>query len=374
MPDTKPGISFIDSVCNACQFTEYEKTVDWEKRWNRLLEIAVATLGVTFEGSETPGAFRVNVKSEYNAVIPVSGGKDSTFVAVTARERLGLNPLCVNVAPCEPTPRGERNVKNLSKLGFDVIRFMPNQKIMPTLVKRSFCEDGDPCTSHEFLLYSVPVRVAMARKIPLIIWGENIQLMYGNPGGFTDASEQKNIGGLWGRDATHWLCDGVSESDLISFQHPTAQEIKEAGVKAIYLGDYVLWDSRKVGKFAVEHGLEVRPDEEDLGIGSPFIERKHTPELLGTGGYWNFEQLDDEFPVIGHYLKFQKFGYGRATDQACRDIRAGHITREEGFELAQKYDGQLNPLYIERFCKYIGITEEEFHKVCKGYYRNPVKF
>jgi len=344
MPDTKPGYSAIEGVCNACQFAEYEKTVDWLHRREILFELIAPTT-------------KIEKSIGYNVVIPISGGKDSTFVAITARQ-LGLNPLCVNVRPCVPTERGIRNLENLSRLGFDIFSFIPNQKIMPKLVKRSFYEDGDPCTSHEFMLYSVPVRVAMQYEIPLIIWGENIQLMYGNPGGFTDASEQKNIGGLWGRDATHWLCEGVSETDLISFQHPTAQEIKTAGVKAIYLGDYIRWDSRKVAEFAIKNGLEVRPDE----------------ELLGTGGYWNFEQLDDEFPVIGHHLKYQKFGYGRATDQACRDIRTGYITREEGFELARKYDGQLNPDYIERFCKYIGINKDEFHRVCKKFYRNPVEF
>ena len=107
---------------------------------------------------------------------------------------------------------------------------------------------------------------------------------------------------------------------------------------------------------AIKHGLEVRPTE----------------ELLGTGGYWDFEQLDDEGPVIGHYLKYQKFGYGRATDQACRDIRAGYITREHGLKLAEQYDGSLSRDYIVNFCKYIGIELEEFHRVCKGFYRNPV--
>lgn len=341
MPDTKPGYSSEEGICNACQFAEYEKTVDWDERWRQLSSLVETT--TKFSG--------------YNVVIPVSGGKDSTFLAMTARDRLGLNPLCVNVAPCEPTERGERNLRNLSRLGFDILRFLPNQKIMPKLVKRSFYEDGDPCTSHEFMLYSVPVRVAMQYKIPLIIWAENPTKIYGNPGS-TDAAEQKSTGGLWGRDAKHWLCEGVSEKDLISFQHPTSQEIKDAGVKAIYLGDYIQWDSRKVAEFAIEHGMEVRPDE----------------ELLGTGGYWNFEQLDDEFPVIGHYLKYQKFGYGRATDQACRDIRGGYITKEDGFGLARKYEGQLNIDYVDRFYKYIGITEREFYIVCESFYRNPVKF
>ncbi len=337
MPDTKPGMSFDErGICNACQNSEKNERVNWARRWTKLKD----------------KVSRYKDEEEYGCVIPVSGGKDSTFLSMKARE-LGLNPLCVNVAPCEPTPRGERNVRNLSRLGFDIFRFMPNQKIMPKLVKRSFIEDGDPCTSHEFMLYTVPVRMALQYKIPLIFWAEDPQYEYGNPGDVDDACDQRNIAGLWGRPASHWICEGVTEKDLIHFEHPTAAEIISGGLEAIYMSHHVRWDSREIAKFSISHGLEVRKQD----------------ELKGTGGYWDFEQLDDESPVIGHYLKYLKFGYGRATDHACRDIRLGHITRDEGLELAKEYDGQLNPDYIERFCKYIDITVNQFHEICKKFRR-----
>jgi N-acetyl sugar amidotransferase len=344
MPETKYNISFnIDGVCNACQAAEKNDNTDWDKRWKDLEVIATTAKLVKPEG--------------HNVVVPVSGGKDSTFIAFVARE-LGLTPLCVNVAPCEPTPLGEHNLNNLSENGFDVIRLLPNQKIMKKLVKRSFYEDGDPCTCHEFMLYGFPARMAINFKIPLLLWGENPQFEYGNAGDVSDAQDQKNIGGLWGRDATHWVCDGVEENDLAMFQHPTAQELEDAGVTSTYLSNYVRWDSRKNARFSVKRGLHVRPQE----------------ELLGTGGYWDFEQLDDESPIIGHYLKYQKFGYGRATDQACIDIRHGDLSRDEGLAMVAMYDGHLAELYIENFCKYIGITKNEFHRVCETFYRNPVEF
>jgi N-acetyl sugar amidotransferase len=335
MPDTKPGISFVDGVCNACLNAEKNDSADWAHQWDIL---------------DSRYSRRPQRTGAYHCLIPVSGGKDSTFLAMKARE-LGLNPLCVNVAPCEPTERGEKNLRNLSKLGFDIFRFFPNQRIMPTLVKRSFVEDGDPCTSHEFMLYSVPVRVALQYKIPLIFWAEDPQFEYGNPGDVTDASEQANIAGLWGRPATHWACEGVPESDLIPFSHPTASEIKSGGLKAVYMSRYIRWDSRKIAEFAVKNGLEVRPEH----------------ELIWTGGYWDFEQLDDETPVIGHYLKYIKFGYGRATDQACRDIRLGYITREQGLELANQYDGHISQEYIDNFCRYIDITLTEFNRICETF-------
>ena len=46
-----------------------------------------------------------------------------------------------------------------------------------------------------------------------------------------------------------------------------------------------------------------------------------------------FQDLDDRYENGAHdYLKYIKFGYSRATDHACKDIRTGYLSREEGIE------------------------------------------
>ncbi len=341
MPETKPGIFFNeDGICNACINAEKkDESIDWDIRMAELIEIANKVK------SQKP--------QDYNCLIPVSGGKDSTFMAMFIRDKLGLTPLCVYVEPCYITKRGELNIRNLSKLGFDIFRFMPNQKIMPMLLKKSFIEDGQPVRAFEFMLYSVPMQVAINYKIPLVIWGENPQFKYGNVGGAGDASAagQKECAAIAGQNAEHWIGEGILKKDLIAFQHPTENELITKGVMSIYLSYYVKWDSREIAKFAIKHGLTIRSE----------------CELGGTGGYWNFEQLDDEIPIISHLLKFLKFGYGRATDQACRDIRNGFLTREEGLKLAKEYDGQIDPEYIRNYCNYIGISIKEFWDIAKTF-------
>ncbi len=337
MPATKPGISFDDSgICNACVYAEKKREIDWDLRMNELRALAQE--------------IRTQKPDGYNCMVPISGGKDSTFLAMTARDTLGLNPLCVFVEPCYITERGDRNARNLSKLGFDVFRFHPNQKIMPSLLKRSFVEEGQPVRAFEFLLYSVPMRVALNFQIPLVTLGECSALEYGNNGN-VQAEDLKHCNAIAGDDASHWISEGVGKNDLIAFQHPSAEEVKRAGITAIYMSNYVYWDSRLTAEFSIRHGLTIRPPE----------------ELKGTGGYWDFEQLDDEIPVISHLLKYMKYGYGRATDQACRDIRNGHITREEGLRLAEEYDGHINPEYIRNYCNYIGITIQEFWRIAESF-------
>lgn len=335
MPETKPGITFNEEgVCNACLYEEEARKIDWDRRWHHLEILA--------------DGIRHKKPDGYQVIVPVSGGKDSTFICESMRN-LGLNVLAVCAEPCYPTSVGQANLDNLSRLGYDILVFKPNQRIMPTLLKRSLIEDGQPAGAFEFLIYAVPLHEAMARKIPLVMWGEDSIQLYGNLGS-GDAMEQKDFSAVGGRDASHWITPSIVRAeDLISFQHPTKQELECAGVQADFLSHYVYWDSRRTAVYAIERGLHLRPMH----------------DIWKTGAYWNFEQLDDEIPVISHFFKFLKFGYGRATDQACRDIRAGHATRAGGIQVAKAIDGTLDLEYVHRYCDYLSISVMEFWEIAE---------
>ena len=49
---------------------------------------------------------------------------------------------------------------------------------------------------------------------------------------------------------------------------------------------------------------------------------------------------------VHDYLKYIKFGYGRATDHASKDIRSGKITRDKAIKLVKKYD-HIKPLTLK---------------------------
>jgi len=68
---------------------------------------------------------------------------------------------------------------------------------------------------------------------------------------------------------------------------------------------------------------------------------------------------------VHDYAKFIKRGFGRATDHVNADVRAGLLSREEGFELAKKYDPQ-RPDALDYYLKITGLTEEEFIKILKS--------
>src|SRR6185503_14913841 len=60
------------------------------------------------------------------------------------------------------------------------------------------------------------------------------------------------------------------------------------------------------------------------------------------------------------YIKFLKWGYGKATDHACREIRLKRLTREEGIDLVSKFqDKTPDPQMLALFLNWLGISAED---------------
>lgn len=114
-PETKPDLSFDDEgVCSACQAAEQkDKNIDWEQR--------------KIEFEEIINNYRKDDLG-YDCLIPVSGGKDSTYQAYFMKEVYGMNPLCVCFETTYATDIGNRNLDNLSRMGIDVIHFKKNHQ------------------------------------------------------------------------------------------------------------------------------------------------------------------------------------------------------------------------------------------------------
>ena len=139
-PDTRPNVVFDDEqICFACRYEESKATIDWEAREAELKAIA--------DEAKAEAAKRGNI---YDCVIGVSGGKDSTFQALYARDRLGLNPLLINCAPDEITEIGRHNLDNLSNQGFDIITIRPNPIVAKKLARKSFFERGNIIAASEY--------------------------------------------------------------------------------------------------------------------------------------------------------------------------------------------------------------------------------
>ena len=58
------------------------------------------------------------------------------------------------------------------------------------------------------------------------------------------------------------------------------------------------------------------------------------------GTYKGYKSVECRMAGVHDYTKFLKRGFGRGTDHASADVRAGLMTREEAFELAKQHDSE----------------------------------
>ena len=100
-PDTKPQLVFNEEgICSACTNHLLKNNIDWEKKNKQFLDILEK--------------HRSNDGSNYDCIIPVSGGKDSTYQTYMIKKKFGLNPLVVNFHPHDQTEIGRKNLENLN--------------------------------------------------------------------------------------------------------------------------------------------------------------------------------------------------------------------------------------------------------------------
>jgi len=340
-PDTRAGIVFDeDGVCNICRNIEQRESIDWEARRKELQKIAEWA-----KEHNTCG---------YDCVVGASGGKDSTKIALTAKEELGLNVLLVNTVPDGLTDIGRSNMENLMDFGFDCLLFKPNPKVCKILAKRAFYEYGNPVKPSEYVLYATPLRVAINYKIPIVFFGENPVLVIGDKGEVGesgDGSRIRFLNTLAGGNASDWYGDGIDYKEVLPYQIPSEIELEEAGVRVVFMGYYLEeFSPYNNAQFALERGLKVRTDH-----------------LHNLGRFKRYQALDDDIVIVNQLLKYIKLGVGNASDEACYEIREGRMMRDEAIRIVKEYDGLCGAGYIRKFCDYINISVEEFWRVANTF-------
>jgi len=341
MPETKPDLWFNeDGVCAACQFFEQRDEVDWDARQKELEDIVEK--------------YRSKDQSNYDCIIPCSGGKDSTYQTLTMLD-MGLNPLCVTASTDRLSPIGRRNIENVKKLGVDYIEVTTNPIIRRRINKLCLEQVGDISWPEHLTIFTIPIRVAVQQNIPLIVWGENSQNENGGPA--ADAENPnltrrwlEEFGGLLGLRVTDLLGqEGIEKKHLIPYTYPSDKDLSRVGVTGIFLGYYKQWDGLSNMLVAAAHGFESYP-------------------TIVEGSIVNYENLDNEQMRIHDYFKYLKYGYSRPTDWACWHIRRGRLSREQGIKLVKQHEGKFPWSYLGTdltvILEEIGMTLENFQAVC----------
>lgn len=338
MLETQDMISFDnDGVCATCRQIEYKQNkIDWdvrEKEFRALLD--------QYRG-----------KGPYDCIVPFSGGKDSTFTAWALVKKFNLRPLIVSFDHGFYRPNvlayNERTVK---KLGVDYMKFKSDWQTVKKLMRESLIRKGDIMWHSHCGIYAFPMHVAVALKVPLLIWGEPTSeyVSYYSYEEYEQVDEKRfnrvvNLG-INAEDMVGFLDGSVTLRDLWAYTYPKLSDLRAIGYRSICLGNYIPWDTRKQSEL-IRTELDWQGDRVE---GIPY-ER-----------YW-YEKVEDAFQGIQDYLKWLKRGMSRMTHLTSIDIRNGRMTRDEALKMIEKYEG-YRPASLDVFLKAIDMSDQEFHEI-----------
>ena len=342
MPNTKPYLTFNeDGTCNACESSEKKdkskdkNPIDWdirEKEFNELIEWV--------KKQNAP---------YYDAMVPVSGGKDS----ITQVHRLlnkGLRILAVNVDYGIKTEIGKYNLERIPLMGANLTIFRPELILHKKLIKIGLEEYGDPDLLSHTLLHAYPLHVAKQFEIPLCLLGENSAFEYGGN------EELANKNEITRKYFDHYAANKGMTAEVIAdkysidfkqlWQYDFPDEIEsDESIKAVFCSYYFSWDSNENLKIAQNYGFKQL-------------------DVAKEGTYRKFVGVDEQINRLHQYIKVLKFGYGRATDHACEDIRLGILSRNEAKKLVKEYDLQpIGDEYIDDICDFLNYSKREFIEI-----------
>ena len=330
------NIDINSSICDACNYNETKKKIDWKKRENELTELLD----------------KYRKTNGYDCVVPGSGGKDSAYTAHILKYKYGMNPLTVTWAPHLYTDIGWKNFDNWIKVGgLDNILFTPNGKVHRLLTRLAFKNLLHPFQPFIMGQKIIGPLIASKFNIPLIFYGEN-QAEYGNaveensnPKMDTKFFSQKNNSEiiLGGEKLSSILKNyDFNLNDFEPYIPPRLDDLNSKKIEQRFLGYYLKWDPQECYYYAAKN-TGFRPNTERT-----------------EGSYSKYSGIDDKIDTFHFYLTFIKFGLGRASYDAAQEIRNDKITREEGVNLVKKYDNEFPKKYFLHFLEYIGMNEEDY--------------
>jgi N-acetyl sugar amidotransferase len=341
---TRPRIEFNETgFCNACQWSEEKKEFDFESRKDELTKVLEAN--------------RRSLSQPFDCIVPVSGGKDGSYVAHTLKTKYNVNPLTVTIRPALELDIGDTNLKNFINSGFTHIHITADVNILQTLNKFGFIEKGFPYYGWLIAIHTAVIRTALAFNIPLIFWGEDGEIEYG--GGtakqntpFYDIDYMKSAYLEGGHDI---ILDkvkkelNITDSELWFWKFPNSSEINNKNIKFTHWSFYENWDSYRNYVVAKEY----------CGL----VDKKDSNE----GTFTNFAQNDQALYSLHAYIMYLKFGFGRATQDAGIEIRRGAMERNQAIPLVKIYDGIYPYEHETTYLEYYDMTKSEFENVLDRY-------
>lgn len=327
------NITFDENgVCSGCLVHDEKDEIDWTKKSKELKALV--------------DSYKLKSKGPFDCIVPVSGSRDSFFIVDYVVNILGLHPLLVTYNKQFNTKEGFYNLALIKrKFDCDLITKTVDPHVVKKITRATLRRFGSiywHCIAGQTVF---PVQTAIAFQIPLIIWGAHQGLdqvgMFSHHDEVEMSRKYRKEHDLMGYEAEDLISDFdfLTEENIESFKYPSDSELDKSGVRGIYLNNYVRWDT-----FTQHMKMRV--------YGTASRAQTRSFDTYSNSDCFMYADLHD-------HIKFLKHGYGVIVDHAVRDIRLGHITRDEGKEAISHYISK-SPKYKDLFLNWLGLESNAF--------------
>ena len=316
----------VSGVCNHCtQASKFINNFNHENAGTSLLEA---------ELSKCRGS-----GAKYDCLIGLSGGVDSSYVAMLAHQS-GLQPLCVHFDNGCDSVTSVKNIKKIiDKTGWDYETYVihwPEFRSLQRAYIRAGVVDIEVCTDHA--IFATMIRMAKRENIKFILSGTNFATEHGMPKSWswhkTDLTNLKDINNKFG--------------EVPLKNYPTLSTLKWLLIRQFGFGVKFL---EPLNKVAFERDAAIRELQSYFSWES-YGEKHH--ESVFTRFYQE-------------YMLPRKFGIDKRRVFYSAAVRMGVITRDEALRLlAVKSTSEIEITKDKRYVlSKLGFGEEEFDLIMK---------
>ena len=321
MPENYPEIAFDEEgVCNFCRY--------FETKWGSWIDSAEeqarseAHLRRIFEAAKRKG-------KPYDAVLGISGGKDSSYCLYLCKEVYGLNVLTCTRDNGFMSDEGKQRVHQLVK-AFNVPHLYYQDPLAPELAAVFMRKTGNFCAPCELWSFNIHAMLAQEYDIPLIIMGSSSR---------TDGAPPKHLN-PW----DPWYFRNVLKGEhyeerLRNSFFARNYVVREALARIlgrrrlVLLPDYVEWNEKDIADL-FKRRFDIRFGEEHSDcVADELKDYLYSKKCGGSG------------PKVVKYSLL---------------VRGGKMTRDEALEMLRNMDDSAPPPTLDRFLEIAGMTRKEF--------------
>lgn len=311
-----------NGICNYCRmFESYKKRLEDKKSLTKLFRKKID---------------RVKGKYEYDCLLGISGGKDSSYVLYMLKNKYDLRVLTYTFDNNFLSNYAKNNIKNLiDEFGVDHFFYKPDWDFHKKAYQYMMNSQGIPCKACSIGAYGTSFKFAFEKNIPLVIHGRSPPQMFRD---FIPSSKdptvpfiENNLSEYSKKNQIKTLKEVLQRvQDLSSKGNKETKDVLKKMKQEFFPKTFKILTAKMIPEFL---GFFIYHDYDENKI-KDFLEKNTN---------WTRPEKDNR---IAHadclihdaveYIRRKKFGYTLLVPELSVLIRQGKMTKKEAIEIIKE--------------------------------------